>query len=343
MAKSRGADPIFLRACRMKKTPRAPIWLMRQAGRYMKEYRALRTKHSILDLAKTPELACTVTLQPIRAFGMDAAILFSDLLIPIEPLGFRLRFCPGPIIDNPVRGAQDVRRLPKGSPGGPDFTARAVRLAARELGATPLIGFCGAPFTVASYLIEGGPSKDFLKTKSFMESESPAWDALMRILVLTLGDHLAAQIDAGCAAAQIFDSWAGALSPDQYRRKVLPYSRDLIAAARGRGVPVIHFGTGTAGFLKDFAATGSDVVGVDWRLDIADACRALPGQAVQGNLDPAVLAGAVKPLGKAAREILRAAGRRRGFIFNLGHGVLPQTPEDNVRRLVDLVRAQPSE
>jgi len=336
---ARAGSSLFLDACRRRPASRPPVWFMRQAGRYMKEYRDLRARHSILELAKTPELACAVTLQPVRRFGFDAAILFSDILLPLEPMGARLRFAPAPVIDNPVRSAQDVARLKPCSPGE-DLACvlKAVALLRRELGPTPLIGFAGAPFTLASYLIEGGPSKDFVRTKAFMAAEPAAWQSLMRRLVKTCADYLAAQTEAGCQAVQIFDSWAGALSPEQYRRGVLPYSRALIAAAQKNSVPVIHFGTGTAGFLRDFASAGSDVVGVDWRMDIAEAFRVCRGQAVQGNLDPALLAGPLPALKKAVLDLLAAARGRRGFIFNLGHGVLPQTPEANVLAAVELVR-----
>ncbi len=335
-----GAPSIFLDACRRRKTTRPPVWFMRQAGRYMKAYRDLRQRHSILELAKTPELACEVTLQPVRRFGFDAAILFSDILLPLEPMGASLRFAPGPVIDNPVRRAADVKKFKPCDPGTDLACAlKAVALLRQELGPTPLIGFAGAPFTLASYLIEGGPSKDFYRTKAFMEAEPAAWDLLMNKLVKTAAGYLQAQIEAGCQAVQVFDSWVGALSPGQYRRKVLPYSRYLIAAVQKSGAPLIHFGTGTAGFLRDFSSAGSDVVGVDWRLDIQDAFKLCPGQAVQGNLDPATLAGPVPALKKSVAGLLSAACGRRGFIFNLGHGVLPQTPEANVQTAVELVRS----
>ncbi|MDE1975634.1 MAG: uroporphyrinogen decarboxylase [Elusimicrobia bacterium] len=334
-----GGPSLFLDACRRRPTPRPPVWFMRQAGRYMKDYRDLRAKHSILELAKTPELACAVTLQPVRRFGFDAAILFSDILLPLEPMGARLRFAPAPVIDNPVRSARDAARLRPCAPREDlSRVLKAVSLLRRELGRTPLIGFVGAPFTLASYLIEGGPSKDFIRTKAFMNSEPDAWAGLMRRLSRMGADYLSAQVEAGCRAVQVFDSWAGALSPAQYRGKVLPYSRALIAAAQKSGAPVIHFGTGTAGFLRDFASAGSDVVGVDWRVDLAQAFKICPGRAVQGNLDPAVLAGPLPALKKEAAGILRAGRGRRGFIFNLGHGVLPQTPEANVRAVVELIR-----
>ena len=329
----------FLEACRRRPVDRVPVWFMRQAGRYMKEYRALREKYSILQLAKTPELACEVTLQPVRKIPVDAAILFADILLVVEPMGLKLRFAPGPVIDNPVRGPREVRRLKEFDPRRDlSFVLEAVRLIRSELGGrAPLIGFAGAPFTVASYMIEGAPSKDFVKTKLFMHAQPQAWDLLMRKVRKATERYLLAQVSAGAQAVQLFDSWAGALSPEEYRRCVLPHSRHVLAALSGRGVPVIHFGTGTAGFLEDFAGAGGDVVGVDSHIDLSEVWRRLPAKAIQGNLDPAFLLAPRRALKKEVRRILREAGSRRGFIFNLGHGVLPRTPEDNVRAVVDWV------
>jgi len=319
---------------------RTPVWFMRQAGRYMPEYRALREKHSILKLAKTPELAAQVTLQPVDRMDVDAAILFADILLPAQPMGFSLRFAPGPIIDNPIRSAADVRKIK-------DFTAQeglgcvleSVRLIRKELaGRVPLIGFAGAPFTLASYLIEGGPANHFLKTKAFMHEQPQAWDMLMRKVRRVTSDYLKGQIAAGAQAVQLFDSWVGALSPSEYRRQVLPHSRWVLDSLSGLGAPTIHFGTQTSGFLEDFMAAGGDVIGVDWRIDLAQASRRVgKSRALQGNLDPVLLFAPRPVLKKAVLEVLKQAKGRRGFIFNLGHGILPKTPVDNVRAVVDWV------
>lgn len=315
-----------------------PVWFMRQAGRYMKEYRALREKYSILELAKSPELACEVTLQPVRRMAVDAAIIFADILLPVEPMGVGLRFAPGPMLDNPVGSARDVRRLKDFEVEKELFyVMQAIQLASHELKDLPLIGFAGAPFTLASYLIEGGPSSHFLRAKAFMHEEPRAWDLLMRKVRRVTSDYLKAQVRAGARAVQLFDSWAGALSPGEYRRYVMPHSRFVLESLKGLGVPVIHFGTGTAGFLEDFSAAGGDVIGVDWRIDLSEAWRRIGPKAIQGNLDPALLSAPRKVLKGAVREILEQAGGRRGFIFNLGHGILPQTPQENVAAVVDWV------
>jgi uroporphyrinogen decarboxylase len=332
----------FLDACRGKKTDKVPVWFMRQAGRYMPEYRKLREKWSILELAKTPELACEVTLQPIKAFPVDAAILFADILLPLEPMGAKLHFSPGPVIDNPVRSAADVKRLKDVDPDkGLAFVAESVRLIRRELeGKTPLIGFAGAPFTLCSYLIEGGPSDGFARTKAFMAEQPEAWDKLMRLVRQITADYLWMQVRAGAQALQLFDSWIGALSPEVYRRQVRPHSRFVLESLKGAGVPVISFGTGTSGFLEDFAEAGGDVIGVDWRVDL-DAARKRIGakKAIQGNLDPILLLGDKKPLKAAVLDVLKRSGGKPGFIFNLGHGILPSTPVDNVRSVVEWVHA----
>jgi uroporphyrinogen decarboxylase len=320
---------------------RIPVWFMRQAGRYMAEYRRLRQKWSILELAKTPELACQVTLQPVEAIGVDAAILFADILLPIEPMGARLRFSPGPIIDNPVRAPADVGRLKDFDvEEGLGYVFEAVRLVRRELdGRVPLIGFAGAPFTLASYLIEGGHSDYFRLTKAFMHEQPKAWERLMRKVRRVTADYLWGQVQAGAQAVQLFDSWVGALSPKQYRDHVLPHSRFVLESLRSSGVPVIHFGTGTSGFLEDFASAGSDVVGVDWRIDLDKAWKRIGGRAIQGNLDPVLLMGGCPPLKKAVQDILERAGGRPGFIFNLGHGILPETKPETVRAVVEWVHS----
>lgn len=329
----------FLKACRGLPTDRTPVWFMRQAGRYMKQYRDLRKKYSILELAKTPELAAEVTLQPVNKISVDAAILFADILLPIEPMGMRLRFAPGPVIDNPIRSAKDVSKIRDFDVREElGYVMRAVSLVRRELnGRVPLIGFAGAPFTLASYMIEGGPSDNFLKTKAFLHEQPKAWDLLMRKTRKITLDYLKGQIAAGAQAVQLFDSWVGALSPEQYRKGVLPHSRWLFDSLRETGVPTIHFGTGTSGFLEDFSGAGSDVVGVDWRIDLASARgRIKKNQALQGNLDPVLLFSPKKILRSAVHGILKQGGRK-GFIFNLGHGILPTTPVDHVRAVADWV------
>ncbi len=334
-------DDRFLSACRRRAVDRPPIWLMRQAGRYLPEYRKLRESRSILQLARTPELACEVTLQPLRRFKFDAAILFSDILMPAAALGRGVRFVPGPVIDRPLRSARDIEQLSVDKAiEGLSCVFEAARLVRRELaGKVPLIGFAGAPFTLASYLIEGGPSRDFLKTKGLMLEEPKAWRSLMGKLAGLTVSYLKRQISAGAQAVQLFDSWVGCLSPEEFRAAVLPYSRRLFSALRPAGAPTIYFGTGTAGFLEDFASAGADVVGVDWRVDLGAAIRRVGPRAVQGNLDPVALLGPRRALRAAAQGVLDQARGRKGHIFNLGHGVLPQTPPENVAALVEWVAA----
>ena len=346
---ARIAQGRFLRACRREATDATPVWLMRQAGRYMAEYRKMRESHSIIEMIKTPELACEVTMQPIKAFDLDAAIIFADILPPLEGMGLELEFVKGegPVIHNPVKSRADVDRLrvlpPEETLG---FTLEAIRLARRELDARgiPLIGFSGAPFTLASYAVEGGGSKNKIDVKRMMMSEPDAWHALMEKLAEVAGHYLLAQARAGAHALQLFDSWVGELSPDDYERHVLPYSRRAIDIARAAGVPVIHFGTNTGGMLKQIRAAGGDVIGVDWRIDICRAWDELGDDvAVQGNLDPVALFADWKDLEARTRHILDGVQGRRGHIFNLGHGILVHTPVDNVRRLVDFVHAHSRE
>ncbi len=308
----------------------------------MAEYRQLREKYTILEIIKTPELAVEVTLQPIQAFDLDAAIIFADILPPLEAMGLSLDFIrgEGPVIHNPLRVAADVAALSVPDPRESlSFTLEAIRLARRALGARiPLIGFSGAPFTLASYAIEGGATRSFVLTKSLMYNQSEAWHALMDKLATMVGDYLKAQAEAGAHVLQLFDSWAGALSPADYRHYVLPYSRRAIQAAQSGGVPVIHFGTGTSGMLELIKEAGGDVIGVDWRVSLADAWRRL-GQdvAIQGNLDPVALFAPLAELEGHVAEILAQADGRPGHIFNLGHGILPQTPVEHVAALVDMV------
>jgi uroporphyrinogen decarboxylase len=336
------ADGRFLRACRREPTDATPVWFMRQAGRYLPEYRALREQHSLLELCHTPELAAQVTLQPLQRLEVDAAILFADILLPFEPLGLGLSFAAGegPVIAHPIRDAAAVAALPPVDPERQlGFVLDAVRAVTAALpSGVPLIGFAGAPFTLASYAIEGGASRDFARTKRFMYGEPDAWHALLARLAELVGAFLAAQARAGAAALQLFDSWVGCLSPADYRSYVQPHSRRALQLAGAGGAPLIHFGTGTATLLPDMAAAGGDVIGVDWRIPLADAWRAVgPDRAIQGNLDPAVLLGPAAERRRRVGDVLRDAGGRPGHIFNLGHGVLPATPVEALRDVVDQV------
>jgi len=319
---------------------------MRQAGRYMPEYRKLRERHSILDLCHTPELAAQVTLQPVERLGVDAAILFADILLPFEPLGLGLSFAAGegPHIAHAISRQADVERLPPVAPETDlGYVLDAVRLARAALPAgIPLIGFAGAPFTLASYAIEGGSTRTFTRTKTLMYQSPDTWHLLLSKLADLVGRYLAAQARAGAQALQLFDSWVGCLSPQDYRTYVLPHSRRALALAaeEGGGVPVIHFGTGTAAFLEDFAAAGGDVIGVDWRIPLDEAWQRVgETRAVQGNLDPAALLAPAPERDRQVRDVLARAGGRPGHIFNLGHGVLPETDVQAVRAVVDLVHA----
>jgi uroporphyrinogen decarboxylase len=318
---------------------------MRQAGRYMPAYQALRQRYTMLELLLTPELASAVTLQPIRAFDLDAAIIFADILTPLRGMGLELEFPPsgGPAILNPVAGAADVDALrvppPEENVG---CTLEAIRLARRELDplGIPLIGFAGGPFTLAAYAIEGGGSREYRRAKDLMVTQPAVWHRLLGKLSRVVGQALVAQARAGAQVLQLFDSWAGALSPADYREYVLPHSRRAIEIAREAHVPIIHFGTNTAGLLELMQAAGGDVLGVDWRVDLDTAWSRLgSGAAIQGNLDPTSLCGPWEELRRRAGRILDQAGGRPGHIFNLGHGVVPETPVDNVRRLTDFVHA----
>lgn len=333
----------FLKACRREPVDVTPIWLMRQAGRYMAEYRALREKYTILEIIKTPELACEVTLQPIEAFDLDAAIIFADILPPLEGMGLELEFVKGegPVIYNPVRSAEDVGRLriplPEESLW---FTLEAIRLVRKELESRnlPLIGFSGAPFTLATYAVEGESTRNRAVVKTLMMREPAVWHDLMMKLSMVVGHYLLAQARAGAHALQLFDSWVGELSPVDYEVYVLPYSRRAIEIARQGGVPIIHFGTNTSGMLEMIRDAGGDVIGVDWRITLDAAWQRLGSSvAVQGNLDPVVLFAPWEAVEVRAQHILERANGRTGHIFNLGHGILPGTPVDNVRRLVDFV------
>lgn len=332
----------LLRACRREAVDATPIWLMRQAGRYMAEYRALRERYSILELIKTPDLATEVTLQPLRAFNLDAAIIFADILPVLEGMGLHLEFVKGdgPAIRNPLRTAADVAALtvrPAEETLG--YTLQAIRQVRAELdGKVPLIGFSGAPFTLASYAIEGGSSRNYTIAKSLMYEQPQVWHSLMEKLALAVGNYLRAQAAAGAQVLQLFDSWVGALSPADYRAYVLPHSRRAIEIARGdQNTPLIHFGTGTAGLLHLIKEAGGDVIGVDWRIDLAEAWQQLGNVAVQGNLDPVTLFAPVEVIRSQAAAILDGVKGKPGHIFNLGHGILQHTPVAHVAALVDFV------
>ncbi|MEJ7748354.1 MAG: uroporphyrinogen decarboxylase [Candidatus Limnocylindrales bacterium] len=332
----------FVRACRREIVDATPVWFMRQAGRSFAAYRSLRERHGILEIAKTPELCAEVTLMPVRELGVDAAVLFADIMLPLEPMGVDLRIEPevGPIIDRPIRSAADVAALRPFDPADVWFTLDAIRVVRRELeGTAGVIGFSGAPFTLACYLIEGRPSRDFATAKAFMYREPAAWHDLMERLSTMVVAYLRAQVDAGADVVQLFDSWVGGLGPADYRRFIQPHVRRIFAAIRD--VPTIHFGTGTAALLELLAEAGGDVIGLDHRVSLADAWRRVGyDRGVQGNLDSARLLAGWDATRAGARVVLDEAAGRPGHVFNLGHGVLPQTDTDLLRRLVDLVHEQ---
>jgi uroporphyrinogen decarboxylase len=315
---------------------------MRQAGRYLKPYREIRARHGILEICKRPDLAAEVTLQPVEILDVDAAIIFADLLLPVEPMGLRLQFVTGegPQIDNPIRTSEDIDTLSISNTDDLGYVGEAIHQVSRALaGRVPVIGFVGAPFTIASYMIEGGPSRTFLETKKLMYGEETLWRRLMGKLVDVLGAFALLQVSAGARAIQVFDSWVGALGPDDYVRYVAPYSRALIERTRQAGVPVIHFGTGAAGFFRELHAAGGDVIGVDWRMNIDQAWLEISYRsAVQGNLDPAALFAPLPELRNKVHELLKRTGNRPGHIVNLGHGILPETPVDHVKAVVQMVR-----
>ena len=336
----------FLRACRLQPVDRTPVWFMRQAGRYMADYRALRERYSLLEICRQPELAVAVTMQPVDMIEVDAAILFSDLLLPFTPLGLQFDFIKGegPSVENPIRTAADVERLRRFDPRIElAHVLETIRLLRHELrDRVPLIGFGGAPYTLAAYAIEGGPTTTYARTKAFMYAQPVAWHRLCERFASLIADYMQAQVDAGVQAIQIFDSWAGALSRADYREFAMPHTRAIFERLAGSGVPLIHFGVGTTAILGDLAAAGGHVIGVDWRLPL-DAAWAMIGddRGIQGNLDPTLLFAPEHRLFAAADEVLRRAGGRPGHIFNLGHGVLPHTPLERVQALAQHVhRAQ---
>ncbi len=336
-------EPLFLRACRRERVERTPVWLMRQAGRSLPEYRALREKWSLEQIVAQPDLCAEVTLQPVRRLGVDAAVMFADIMLPLRGMGveFELVDSVGPVINNPIRSAQDVEamRTTHAAESVP-YLLEAVRMVA-QASPVPVIGFAGGPFTLASYLIEGRPSRTFLRTKEFMYSEPVAFALLLDKLSRVMADYLRAQVMAGARALQLFDSWVGALSPTDYARRVLPYTQRIFEATADLQVPRIHFGTATAGLLELIASSGAEVVALDWRIEL-DAGWKLVGhdRGIQGNLDPAVLLGPRELVVEGAREVLRRAGGRPGHVFNLGHGVLPSSPLENLQSLVETVHAE---
>ena len=320
-----------------------PVWFMRQAGRYMSEYRALRERHSLLEICRNPDLATEVTLQPVRRIDVDAAILFSDLLLPLEPMGLPFDFVKGegPQIERPIDGAADIGRLHVFEPREAlAHVLTAIRQIQRELGGTiPLIGFAGAPFTLASYAIEGGHSNNFARTKALMYGDPDAWHALCDKFASVVSDYLVAQIDAGVDVVQVFDSWVGTLDARDYREFALPHTKRIFDAVGGR-VPSIHFGTGTSAILDELRDAGGDVIGVDWRIPIDDAWTQIgDDRAVQGNLDPTLLLGPVSRLFERADDVLSRVNGRPGHIFNLGHGILPSTPVEHVQMLAQYVHS----
>lgn len=334
-------NSVFMRACRRETVPYTPIWLMRQAGRYMQEYRDVRARKSFLELCKTPSLAAEITVTAAERLGVDAAIIFADILLIIEPMGLQLEFGKGegPIIHNPVRSAADVERMCEvDDPGALDFVFTAIRETRAALRSDlPLIGFAGAPFTLASYVVEGGASKNYVHTKSLMYNDSGAWHAMMSLISRALIKYLNAQIEAGAQAVQLFDSWVGALGPDDYREYVLPHTRDVIKGVT-EGTPVIHFGTGTCGLLELMRVAGGDLIGLDWRVRLDEGWQRIGHDVgVMGNLDPVALFANREQLLSQAKSILEQANGRAGHIFNLGHGILPETPVENVIALVDAV------
>ena len=331
----------FLKACRRQSSPYTPIWLMRQAGRYLKEYRALRRKFSFLEMCKNPELAAAVTLLPIEKLNVDAAIIFADILLPLEPMGVEFEFTKGegPVFRHPIREMKQIEGLRIIEPEEDlTFLMKAIHFVRRELeGKIPLIGFSGAPFTLASYLIEGGHSKNYILTKGLMYQDRLAWDTLMEKISEVVIRYLNAQVQSGVQALQLFDSWVGCLNPSDYEEYVFPYSKKVMDGVADK-VPIIHFATSSATLLKCMKRAGGDVIGLDWRVDLKEAwARVGYDVAIQGNLDPVILLGPIDLIEKEVKRILNSAEGRPGHIFNLGHGILPNTPVDHVVALVEAV------
>ncbi len=332
-------DSPFLRATRGERGAHTPVWFMRQAGRSLPEYRKIREGTTMLESCMRPELVVEITLQPVRRYAVDAAIFFSDIVLPLKAVGVDLDIVPGtgPVVARPVRTLDDVAAIPDLTPDHVDYVTESVRTLVGELGATPLIGFAGAPFTVASYLVEGGPSKDHARTKAMMLGAPEVWSALMDKIAAISAAYLEVQVKAGASAVQLFDSWAGALSPSDYARSVMPWSSRVLSAVAAHGVPRIHFGVGTGELLGLMGEAGADVVGVDWRVPLADGIARVGERAVQGNLDPTLVFAPTEVMLERAAEVLRAGEQARGHVFNLGHGVLPDTDPDQLARLTDFV------
>jgi uroporphyrinogen decarboxylase len=332
------ASPLVA-ACLGRPVPYTPVWFMRQAGRSLPEYREIRTGVAMLESCRRPDLVCEITLQPVRRHGVDAAILFSDIVVPLHAAGVGVEIQPGvgPVVAEPIRAPADLDRIPELAPSDVGFVAESVRLLVSELATTPLIGFAGAPFTLASYLVEGGPSRHHVRTKALMYQAPDLWHALCARLAAITTTFLQVQIDAGVSAVQLFDSWAGALSEADYRRYVQPHSAAVLGALASTGVPRIHFGVDTAALLPAMGEAGAEVVGVDWRTPLDRAAAGIGDRSVQGNLDPAVLFAPFDIIEHEVRRVLDEGRAARGHVFNLGHGVLPETDPDVLTRVVDLV------
>jgi uroporphyrinogen decarboxylase len=333
-------DSAFLRATRGEPVDHTPVWYMRQAGRSLPEYLRIREGIGMLESCMDPDLVTEITLQPVRRYAVDAAVFYSDIVLPLKAVGVDLDIVPGvgPVVAHPVRTLEDVAAIPDLTPEHVPFTTAAIRALVAELGGTPLIGFAGAPFTVASYLVEGGPSKDHAATKAMMFGAPELWDALLGKIAGIAAAYLRVQIEAGASAVQLFDSWAGAVTPDDYRRSVMSHSASVLAAVADLGVPRIHFGVGTGSLLPLMAEAGADVVGVDWRTPLAEAIPRVGDRAVQGNLDPTLLFAPPEVMTARAGEIIEAGRAAKGHVFNLGHGVLPSTDPDQLKRLTEFVQ-----
>ena len=340
-------NSLFVRAAKAQPTERTPVWFMRQAGRYMAEYRAVRKQYSLIEICKNPKVAAQVTIEAAEILKVDAAIIFADLLLPLEVMGLPFHFAAGegPRIEKPVRAAEDITRLRTDRAAELGYVSEAIKLVCKHFGERlPVIGFCGAPFTLASYMIEGGGSRHYIHTKKMMYSATAAWNELMTKLVAVTAEYSAEQVRAGADTVQIFDSWVGCLSVEDYRRYVLPHVTALVKRLQKAGVPIIYFGTETATLLPAMKETGAEVVGMDWRIPLDTGWQSLGNKgAVQGNLDPVLLFANWKELKARAEEVLRRAGGRPGHIFNLGHGILPETPVENVKNLCEFIREQSAE
>lgn len=336
-------ESAFLSAARGEPVLHTPVWYMRQAGRSLPEYLELRKGVGMLESCMDPDLVTEITLQPVRRYGVDAAIFFSDIVLPLKAVGVDLDIVPGvgPVVAHPVRTLADVEAIADLTPEHVDFVSESVRRLVAELGATPLIGFAGAPFTVASYLVEGGPSKEHAKTKAMMFGAPEVWDALMRKIAGIAATYLEVQVAAGASAVQLFDSWAGALTPADYAEHVMPHSARVLERAGALGVPRIHFGVGTTNLLALMGEAGADVVGVDWRTPLADAIGRVGDRVVQGNLDPTLVFAPTEVMTERAAQIIEAGRAARGHVFNLGHGVIPSTDPDQLKRLTDFVQSYP--